>query len=350
MVDHSVHSREQSHEAQSTVEQSIAVVVPMHNAEQWIEECIASIRAQSLPVSELVIVDDGSTDASVSRARLFAPQSATFIQNSIALGPAAARNQGWRSVRSEWVAFIDADDVWHPGHLQLLASASQDADIIFSQVRIFSSPHVPMPWPTLPASSPRAIVNEAFGRKLFEMNIIPQSAVLVRRSALAEADGYDEELWVGEDYDLWLRLLTLSARFADVPTPSVARREHPTQLSYTKLRSFLTQRWASRQRFLAKLSTEARSSSTWISTITSAAERELVDAWHSRDTDLLDAAVKVVSGFPETAALLPRWRWRNRVFPLYRLAQRVYDRLPNTILEIIRVRRRLPDPNRGIGG
>src|SRR2546427_5553976 len=105
----------------------VSVVMPAFNAERYIGEALGSIRGQTLPDVEVILIDDGSTDGTLREAERFADSLDLTIVRQANAGPSAARNAGIRKARGRYCAFLDADDVMLP---ELLAaqSALLDAD------------------------------------------------------------------------------------------------------------------------------------------------------------------------------------------------------------------------------
>lgn len=105
---------------------TVSCIIPVHNGAAFIGEALESIFAQKGPVLEVVVVDDGSTDAS---ARIAASFAGVRVVSRSQGGVAAARNDGLRSAYGDYVAFLDADDLWLPGKLdaQLAALAVEPA-------------------------------------------------------------------------------------------------------------------------------------------------------------------------------------------------------------------------------
>jgi glycosyltransferase involved in cell wall biosynthesis len=96
----------------------IAVVIPAYDSARFIGDAIASVRAQGNVPVEIVVVDDGSTDRTSDVARSWGGDVRVLQQAN--QGPASARNAGVRATTAEYVAFLDADDVWPPGRLDAL--------------------------------------------------------------------------------------------------------------------------------------------------------------------------------------------------------------------------------------
>ncbi len=92
----------------------VSVVIPAYNSEEFIGEAIRSALAQTLPVSEIIVVDDGSTDQT---AEVAAKLGASVIRQEHG-GISAARNAGIRAAKYDWIAFLDADDIWEPKKIE----------------------------------------------------------------------------------------------------------------------------------------------------------------------------------------------------------------------------------------
>jgi glycosyltransferase involved in cell wall biosynthesis len=125
----------------------VSVVVPFLNAEAFLEECIGSVLAQTYPRWELLLVDDGSTDRSTEIARTCAtrhPQRVRCLEHPVPRnrGVSAARNAGLQSAGGEYVAFLDADDVWLPEKLDEQVRCLEqhpDAVMVYGRMRYWYS-------------------------------------------------------------------------------------------------------------------------------------------------------------------------------------------------------------------
>lgn len=98
---------------------SIAVVIPVFNKRSSILRTLQCIMAQTTPVTEIVVVDDCSTDGSVEVVESSQIDRLRIIKNASQLGPGAARDVGWRSCQSDYIAFLDADDEWDPRFIEV---------------------------------------------------------------------------------------------------------------------------------------------------------------------------------------------------------------------------------------
>jgi glycosyltransferase involved in cell wall biosynthesis len=121
---------------------TISVIIPVYNGERYLAEAINSVFAQTTPAAQIIVVDDGSTDTTRNVADSFGDQIQYVWQPNG--GAAAARNHGLSRASGDYVAFLDADDLWLPEKLtiQIAALASTQTDMVFGRVIEFYSPDV----------------------------------------------------------------------------------------------------------------------------------------------------------------------------------------------------------------
>lgn len=195
----------------------VAVIVPAFRSEPTLCAAIDSILSQTLPPSEIVVVDDGSPESPAPLLERYAERVRLLRQEN--QGPGAARNLGAAATRAPYLAFLDADDAWLPLRLErTLAALEADAGAALSYgdahdwdgTRLLGRRHEKCPPP------PGAPTLEDLVRR----NFIPLLTTLVRREAFDRVGGFDPDrrLMAVEDYDLWLRLLPLG-RALLVPEP-----------------------------------------------------------------------------------------------------------------------------------
>jgi glycosyltransferase involved in cell wall biosynthesis len=185
---------------------AVSIVLATHDHARWLDGAITSVRRQTVPDWELLVVDDGSTDDT----REVVARHADDPRIRYLPGPhrerAAARNRGLAAAGAQVVAFLDADDRWQPEKLarQMAAlAAAPDAALCYTIARFVDAAGAPLPI----RKPPRAIAGEVFPA-LMRGNFIILASVVARRRCLAEAGGFDETLPVYgcEDWDLWLRI------------------------------------------------------------------------------------------------------------------------------------------------
>jgi glycosyltransferase involved in cell wall biosynthesis len=115
----------------------ISVIMPCHNAGRWIGEALQSTSIQTRPPDEVIVIDDASTDDSVEQIK----NSGVAVQllRTNCRNAAAARNLGIEAATGDWLAFLDADDVWYPQHLERAQQLFQRVKMwLFSLIFIFS--------------------------------------------------------------------------------------------------------------------------------------------------------------------------------------------------------------------
>lgn len=186
----------------------ISVVCPTYNSAAYVLATLRTVAEQIVLPAELIVSDDGSTDGTPEIVESFFASctglSTRLIRNKH-VGPGAARNAGLKVATRNWVAFLDADDLWFPGKLKAVAVASQahPACNLFchSEQRILldGSIQVLDYGKSFDGSKP-------LGAQLFWNNIFSTSAVVCDRRVLQQYGYFDEFLMSGQDYELWLRL------------------------------------------------------------------------------------------------------------------------------------------------
>lgn len=194
----------------------VSVIVAVYNGEKYLAEAIRSILAQTLPAAELLIVDDGSYDAT--------PQVCAEFGSDLRYlrlphgGVATALNVGIAASTSPWLAFLDADDLWSPDKLKRQFEALEDrpdADMVFGRMRQFRSPEL--------ADAPGLAGNQ----------VIPglsRGALLLRRSAMRRVGSFEEHWRVGEFVEWYLRAQDCGLREVMLDDILFHRRLHETNM------------------------------------------------------------------------------------------------------------------------
>lgn len=200
----------------------VSVVMPCFNAAPFVREAVDSVLSQRHPNVELIVVDDGSTDASRDILRSYGKRLTLLEQSN--RGPYPARNLGLGHVRGEFVAFLDADDWWAPDFIDRLCApllTAPDAALAYCGWRNVGlagprgEPYVP---PDYEADSKTA-------RFLRAAAPWPIHAALTRKSVLDEVGGFDTDLPTCMDYDLWLRI-AMTRPIVRVPEVLAFYRHH----------------------------------------------------------------------------------------------------------------------------
>ena len=213
----------------------ITIVMPAYNAERYIEKTINSVQSQTYQDWQLVVVDDCSTDNTVTVVKSIAAQdprvSLIELENNFG-GPAGPRNVGVAAAKTEYVAFLDADDIWHPEKLeaQLRLAEQSKCDLVCSTVLDFYDDTC-IEFDTLKSMGSKEV---SFASERYR-NKIPTSSVVVRNS-LARKHPFNEaqSYRAVEDYDAWLRMLEAGAKCIKVNAPLVMYRKIHGQISGSK--------------------------------------------------------------------------------------------------------------------
>lgn len=180
---------------------SVSVVIPAYNAGAWIVQAVQSVLDQSQPPDQIIVVNDGSTDD--TRDRLIPYMDRICYIEQPNQGVAATRNRGMALARGDLIALLDADDVWHPGKLELQVRAmAENPDVGLLGTAIFDWPAAGMP-PIAPGESPT--VSRIERRGLAVRNYLVTSTVIMRRELAERVGGFDIALHGPEDHDYWLR-------------------------------------------------------------------------------------------------------------------------------------------------
>lgn len=212
----------------------IGVIVPVHGFAPYLAETLDCVLAQEVAGSvEVVVVDDASLEPlvlhedHVPRCRL--------VRREECGGPAAARASGLAALSGgvSLVALCDSDDAWLPGKLAAQAAAfeeSPEAVACFTRALIVGTDGraTGERWAELP---PGLHAGGELTSLLYEANPIPTSSMVLRRSALQEAGGFESPVRVAEDWDLWLRLAARGGGFLCLAETLVRYRRHPGGLT-----------------------------------------------------------------------------------------------------------------------
>ncbi len=215
----------------------VAVVIPAHNAAATLDAALHSARGQTYNPLEIVVVDDGSTDATASIVAAHARADARVrLISQGQQGVASARNRGTAEARADLIATLDADDLWHPEKVERQVRAMREAGEACGLVYTFSTAIDENGW---------MIDRGAAGDRPYEGFVLPDlllnnfiangSSPLLRKGAMTEAGGYDPGLRAQgaegcEDLKLYLAVAERHA-FAAVPLPLTGYRVTSTSMS-----------------------------------------------------------------------------------------------------------------------
>jgi len=179
----------------------VSVIIPTYNRSGFVKEAVNSVLAQKNVSVEVIVVDDGSTDATAEVLESFGASIRRVYQPRA--GVSAARNRGIRMAESEWLAFLDSDDLWLPRKLERqLDFLARHPDLKVCQTEeIWIRDRKRL--------NPRKYHEKPEGHcfpLLLERCLVSPSAVIIHRDLFEEVGLFDETLPACEDFDLWLRI------------------------------------------------------------------------------------------------------------------------------------------------
>jgi glycosyltransferase involved in cell wall biosynthesis len=214
----------------------VSLIALCYNHARFARQCLESVLAQTYEATELIIVDDASTDDSVRVIREWIAERGLccrFITHEKNAGVCATLNDALSYVTGKYVSMVSTDDAWEPDKLErqvpLMEAAPDDVAVLYSNAwrmdkagarlsGLFIESH--RHFETMPSGKIFPI--------LWEGNFIPAMTTLIRRSCLEAVGKYDERL-IYEDWDMWLRL-SEAYQFVYSPFPSATYRLVPTSL------------------------------------------------------------------------------------------------------------------------
>jgi glycosyltransferase involved in cell wall biosynthesis len=182
----------------------VSVVLPTHNMARFLGEALASVLGQTYSHLEVHVIDDGSTDNPREAIASLLTDKRVYFHSIPQSGQGRAKNVGIRAARGEFVAFIDADDLWVLDKLerQLPLFVRPEIGVVYSDFQRVDVKGAP-----LPTSRGQVRVGRITNELLID-NFVTGMASIVRRECFEAVGPFDESLPMGIDYDLWLRIST----------------------------------------------------------------------------------------------------------------------------------------------
>ncbi len=200
-----------------------SVIIAAFNAEAFLAEAIDSVMAQSRPVAEIIVVDDGSLDRT---AEIAASTAGVRLIRQPNAGPAAARNRGLALAAGDYVAILDADDLWPPDRQEILAGILDREEslgvVIGSQTLLIE------PGATLPEWVPDGDL-DSFGPNDLPR---PTGSFLARRRVFDQIGTYDESMRHAEDTDWFIRVRDSGIDVLIIDDVVLRRRIHGSNLTH----------------------------------------------------------------------------------------------------------------------
>jgi len=192
----------------SSIETSdmITVIIPAYNGARFVEDALKSVFAQSIPPDEVIVIDDCSTDNTLQVLELY-KDKINIVKNKVNSGASFSRNQGILRAKSEFIAFLDADDIWHPQKIeQQLQILSANKSCLFTygnaklvDIKSKSDMHF----------DSSDILDEQYKLKnlkdVFQHPYFSTSTIVVNRTLALNIDKFREDLQTAEDVDFVLK-------------------------------------------------------------------------------------------------------------------------------------------------
>lgn len=218
-------------------EPTVAAVIPLYNGSAFIEEAIRSVLAQTVPVDELIVVDDGSTDDGPQIVESLAKtHPITFLRKANG-GQSSARNFAIRHTGCSLIALLDQDDAWYEDHISLLKTPFLEGAVRNLAVSYGNLDQVDRDGrmigykilDKIPTPQPKTTLEQCLGHDMF---ILP-GASLVLKKAIEAVGFFDERLSGYEDDDLFCRIFSASYRFAYVDEAVTKWRLYGSSTSFS---------------------------------------------------------------------------------------------------------------------
>lgn len=182
----------------------VSVIIPTYNGARTLGRAISSVLNQTYGDFELIIVDDGSTDGTSAVVNAIHGDRVKYIRHRVNKGVSAARNTGINEAKGELIGFLDSDDEWLPNKLQKQVdkfdSASARVGLVYGSFLIVDD------------KTKAVILHEKATKTGYvyldqlKANVVGSATPVVRKECFHKVGLFDEDLRVGEDWDMWLRV------------------------------------------------------------------------------------------------------------------------------------------------
>lgn len=199
----------------------VSVVVPIFNGESFLTDLLKSLDSQTFPNFEVIFVDDGSTDDTLTQLHkllmMYPERNWKIIEKSHS-GLASTRNVGILNAQGNWIAFLDSDDRWAPNKLRNQMDAQKSLNyvaIVSRTVGFLDKQRINQPHNThISAQGPRDLLTRSF------VVYGGGSNILLHKSIFDRIGMFDTDLFFAEDFDFWLRVASVSS-IVEIPEVDV---------------------------------------------------------------------------------------------------------------------------------
>lgn len=215
---------------------AISVVIPFYNGSAFLRDAIESVKAQTLPAREIIVVNDGSDEAEARWLEDLAAGEDVILMSQDNMGQGGARNAGARAARGTHLCFLDQDDVFRPDHNEVLvdhwrrcSAMMEDLGWVFADVAQMDLAGEILTERVFPyATNPILLRPSEF---IARDAVMFPSAAMICRGRFIRAGGFDPALRGYEDDDLYLRMLLTGSTASYLPVTVTQWRRHPDQTS-----------------------------------------------------------------------------------------------------------------------
>jgi glycosyltransferase involved in cell wall biosynthesis len=199
----------------------VSALIPTYNYARYMADCVGSVLGQTYPNVELIVVDDGGTDDTRQRLENYMDRIRYIYQENQGVG--GARNTGIKAARGEYVALLDADDMWHPRKIEMQMRYVQENPNA-SVVAVEFTEERGDGWPALPSSWPPRVESFTIEQLALHARFLP-SGVLIRKSCFDSVGMFRTEISGADDRDLFVRLAS-RYQLVQLHIPLVYGRDH----------------------------------------------------------------------------------------------------------------------------
>ena len=241
-------------------ENKVSIIIPVHNSEEFLEECIESTMNQTYPEIEIIAVDDGSTDNSLKILKKYTNKIKIITIKNCRVG--TAFNEGIKIAKGEWIKPLDSDDVLYPNGIENLVTVGINVEdkkntMLYGHFELIDSTSGIIAKKIQPNYNNLKILD--FNVILLDHFLAWHGSSLIHRSTFEEYGLFDESIPNEVDYELWLRFCILhNCRLQLVPKTIAKFRIHSAQLTITTRKKKLELENQIRNSVLEKLNSNDR--------------------------------------------------------------------------------------------
>jgi len=207
----------------------VSIITPCYNSANYIEETINSVINQTYTHWEMLIVDDGSTDASVEiiKSYLIKDTRIQLFENTKNIGAAHTRNIGIKNAKGKFIAFVDADDMWYENKLEVQVEFMKKNDLSFTYTH-YNELHLDNT-----IVSNKTFISQLSYKDMLKSNFIGCLTAMYNQDILGKI--YMPLIRKRQDYGLWLRLLKITDKAYGINTPLSLYRISENSMSSNKM-------------------------------------------------------------------------------------------------------------------